>query len=88
VTLEAQTAGKPVIASRVGALPELVRDRVNGRLVRPGDGRGLAAAIGTLSDPEAVHRLRPQAAAGVLDLPAYAERLTQLYERVRAKRNP
>jgi glycosyltransferase involved in cell wall biosynthesis len=87
VTLEAQTAGKPVIASRVGALPEVVHDRVNGRLVRAGDGRSLAGALKSLRDPEAVRRLRPDAAPGVLDLPAYADRLARLYERVRERRS-
>ncbi len=39
---EAMIAGVPVVASRVGALPELVEDE---GLVSPGDARALAAAI-------------------------------------------
>ncbi len=43
--LEAMAAGRPVIASSVGDIPEVVRDRQTGLLVRPGDVDGLASAI-------------------------------------------
>lgn len=46
--MEAMACGKPVVASRVGGVPELVRDGTDGILVRPGDVRGLADAIVTL----------------------------------------
>jgi glycosyltransferase involved in cell wall biosynthesis len=42
---EAMAAGVPVVASRVGALPELVEQRA---LVEPGDSGALAEAIGQL----------------------------------------
>ena len=44
---EAMAAGVPVVASRVGALPELVADQW---LVPPGDPRALADAIGRLRE--------------------------------------
>lgn len=37
--------GRPVVATRVGSLPEVVRDGENGRLVAPGAPDDLAAAI-------------------------------------------
>ncbi len=46
--LEAQASGRPVIASRAGALPELV-DEMNGVLVDPGDVKQLAAAMDDLA---------------------------------------
>ena len=43
--LEAQAAGRPVIASRVGGLPEIIRDGDTGRLVAPEDPQALADGI-------------------------------------------
>jgi glycosyltransferase involved in cell wall biosynthesis len=43
--MEAMALQKPVVASRAGGIPELVRHGVDGLLVRPGDVRGLADAI-------------------------------------------
>jgi glycosyltransferase-like protein len=50
--MEAMACGKPVVASKAGGIPELVRDGSEGFLVRPGDVRGLADAITRLlEDP-------------------------------------
>ena len=48
VVLEAFASGKPVVASAVGGLPELVREGETGRLVPPNDPEALAAAIAAL----------------------------------------
>lgn len=48
VLVEAMAAGKPVVASNVGGIPDLVHHGQNGFLVEPGDVNGLAAAIGKL----------------------------------------
>lgn len=58
VIMEAMAMGKPVIATRVGGNPELVRDGENGILLDPGDAPGLARTIINLgSDPSLQHRL-------------------------------
>ena len=44
----AYTFGKPVVATRVGALPDVVVDGVTGLLVEPGDAQSLADALVTL----------------------------------------
>lgn len=48
VILEAMALGLPVIASKIGGLPELVKDGVNGLLFEPGDSDSLAEKIQTL----------------------------------------
>lgn len=46
--LEAMAHGLPVVAGRVGALPEVIRHGENGFLVRPGDCDALTAALEAL----------------------------------------
>ena len=48
--LEAQSCGVPLVATRVGAMHEVVEDGVTGVLVPPGQGAALAAAILALLD--------------------------------------
>jgi glycosyltransferase involved in cell wall biosynthesis len=45
VILEAGLAGVPVISTRVGGIPEIIKDDVQGVLVRSKDIKGMAAAI-------------------------------------------
>ena len=49
-TLEAMATGRPVLAANARALPELVRDGVNGYLFRPGDADDAARAMVRLAD--------------------------------------
>ena len=48
--IEAMAAGRPVVATRVGGVPDLIRDRETGLLVPPRDPAALAAAIQELLD--------------------------------------
>lgn len=48
VALEWMAAGRPVVATRVGCLPEIVRDGETGLLIEPKDAPALARALGEL----------------------------------------
>lgn len=48
VLLEAMLAARPVVATRVSAIPEVVEDGVTGLLVPPDDSEALAAAVDAL----------------------------------------
>jgi len=45
VLREAFASGRPVIATKVGDIPEIIEYRQNGLLIEPGDSKALAAAI-------------------------------------------
>jgi glycosyltransferase involved in cell wall biosynthesis len=56
--LEYMAAGRAVVATRVGAAPDLITHERHGLLVPPGDAAALAAAIGRLlREPELAVRL-------------------------------
>lgn len=63
VAVEAMTAGTPVVASRSGALPEIVTHGRDGILVPPGDGRALAEAVASLIDQPEVLKSMSRAAS-------------------------
>lgn len=55
---EAMAQARPVVVTRVGGLPDLVRDGVNGLLIPPGDPEALASALARLAgDPAQARRL-------------------------------
>ncbi len=54
--LEAAACGVPIVAGRAGGIPEIVRDKFNGFLVKPGDSASLARhIIALLDDPDQLH---------------------------------
>lgn len=63
VLVEAMLAGRPVVATRAGGVPEVVTDGETGVLVPPGDARALTEALDALRrDPARVRQLARQGA--------------------------
>lgn len=64
VLLEALASGRPVVASALAGIPDVVAPEVNGLLVAPGDEAALAAALRRLAEqPETRRRLGAAARA-------------------------
>jgi glycosyltransferase involved in cell wall biosynthesis len=86
VLLEAMAAGLPVVASRVGGIPEIVIPGTTGELVPPGDANALAATINSvLADPAARARMSEAARSRAIrdfSAEAWLHRLGELYQRV------
>ncbi|MDO9454764.1 glycosyltransferase family 4 protein, partial [Nocardioides sp.] len=84
--VEAMALGRPVVASDLPPLAELVRHGDTGLLVRPGDPEALAAALRTLAvDADMRHRLGRAAAQHVATThtwSAVAATYTDLYARL------
>jgi glycosyltransferase involved in cell wall biosynthesis len=84
VAAEAMSHGLPVIASRIGGLPEVVEDGVTGLLVKPGDSVELVKAMKFLwENPDLCRKMGRAARSKAMreyngDL--YYQRLMSLYE--------
>jgi glycosyltransferase involved in cell wall biosynthesis len=48
--LDSMVCGLPIVASRVGGLPDLIQDGINGILVEPGKPEQLASALNKLAN--------------------------------------
>jgi glycosyltransferase involved in cell wall biosynthesis len=83
VIAEAMACGKPLIGTRVGGIPELVRDGETGFVVRRGDTEAIAARILELASDSQLRRQMGRAGRRVVeqnfDLERNVARVLQLY---------
>jgi glycosyltransferase involved in cell wall biosynthesis len=84
--LQAQSCGVPVIASRVGGLPEAVAEDVSGLLVDPGDVEQLSQAMLRLLDDDALRQrlgdAGPEYVAGRFSISAMVQGNLEVYREV------
>ncbi len=87
--LEAMAHGKPVIASRIGGLPEQVEHKITGLLFEPGSAKQLSEAIGVMaSDPgfrAALGHAARERAEQHFSLDHHCRVLLQLYGEISAR---
>jgi glycosyltransferase involved in cell wall biosynthesis len=89
VVLEALAAGRPVVGTRVGGIPDLVVDGASGLLVPPGDPDALAAGVeALLTDRARLSALALAAAVRAREFatPVVVRRIAGVYEDVTAAR--
>jgi len=84
VVFESQAFGKPVIGSRRGGIPEMVRDGENGVLFEPEQPGELVQALRCLGDDEGLRERMGRAACAsakpFLDVEAWVGQYTRLYQ--------
>ena len=82
--MEAQAAGVPCVASRVGGIPDVLVDGETGLLVEPKDPKALAEAIvRVLRNPKEAQAMAERGyerVKSLFNLPAVADRLEALYK--------
>ena len=91
VLVEAMAADKPLVASNVGGIPDLVQHDYNGLLVPPGDEKALAASIKLLiDDPEKAKRMgqRGRELCPHFSVERMIEKIDNLYEEVLTSPHP
>ena len=83
--IEAQAAGTPVVAGRVGGVASVVRDGISGFVVEPGDEHGMANAVSRVLDDATVAERAQTAREEVtraFSLDALVEHIDGLYRRL------
>ena len=85
VTREALQAGLPVIAARRGALPEVIRDGLNGLLFEPENAGDLRRCLERLRTDTRLREQLTPASTPMRDPQVYARDMEAVYEAVRDK---
>ena len=83
--LEAMGLGLPVVSTKVGGVPRIVKNGINGFVLEPGDAQGIAnAIINILDNPSGYPAMSKasKATAASHSLKRYEKRLESLYDEV------
>jgi glycosyltransferase involved in cell wall biosynthesis len=89
VNIEALGTGLPVLASRIGGIPEYVDDGKNGILFSPGDHQALAGHLRRLHDsPEECRRLGDAARAAAVEQFSVGSKLNEHLDHYRSCLTP
>jgi len=89
--LDAMAAGLPVVGTRVGGIPEAVKDGVSGILVPPTDPRALGEAMATLAGDPSLRARYGEAGRSLAEgfsADFTESRTREIYEAILARRKP
>lgn len=82
IVQEAFAVGTPVVASRIGVMPERIRDGVDGRLFAVGNAAALRSLLlSFIEHPDQLHQLR-QGIQPVFTIAEHVAQVEQIYQRV------
>jgi glycosyltransferase involved in cell wall biosynthesis len=88
--LEAMAAGKAIVVTPVGGIPEVVKDRENGLLVPPGDASALAQALREILEDSSLGKILAENAVRTVEArfspPVVLGQLSRIYEDLKAVR--
>jgi glycosyltransferase involved in cell wall biosynthesis len=86
VIFEAMSFGLPIVATRISSIPEVIKDRVNGLLVKPKDPHDMAEAIQKLLTDQLLYIQLSEASLKTFkaqpSVSEWAERVLSVYEEV------
>lgn len=88
VILEAMASGLPIVATRVGGIPEIIENEVNGFLVKPKDAKEIADKISLLLNDGLLRKsisLKNKKKAKLFSWEKVSERLEEIYENLTDK---
>ena len=80
--LEAMASGKAIVATRVGAMPEVIRDGRSGILVPPGSAASLAEALSVLIADQSKRKAMGAEACKIVEEGYSFHRMLQAYDSV------
>jgi glycosyltransferase involved in cell wall biosynthesis len=79
VALEAMSSGKPVVASKVGGIPELVNNNENGILVSPGNVEQIVQALLRLLENQSLRNRMGELGRKTVEEKFDWKKISQLY---------
>jgi len=82
VLLEAMASGVPVIATAVGAIPEVIQNKDNGIIVRPGNTEEMLQAIKIMFSEEELRNLMGEKGMMTVQRKYSSERMLKEYEKL------
>ncbi len=80
--LETLGAGLPVLGADIGGIPDFIKEKENGLLFRPGDGRDLARAMGTVIEDRTLIPIMRRKISAPITMDRHVIQLSKIYRQL------